>query len=42
VSRMERVIIVFERGEGEVMMARWSWCKTALRSYAPVSFWNRS
>jgi hypothetical protein len=36
VSRMERVMIVFGRGVGEVVRARWSWWRTALRSYEDV------
>jgi hypothetical protein len=33
---MERVMIVFGRGVGEVIRARWSWWRTALRSYEDV------
>ena len=36
VSRMERVMIVFGRGVGEVIRALWSWWRTALRSYGDV------
>lgn len=36
VSRMERVMIVFGRGVGEAIRARWSWWRTALRSYGDV------
>ncbi len=30
---MERVKIVSGMGSGEVIMAQWSWWRTALRSY---------
>jgi len=42
VSRMERVRIVSGMGSGEVTMARWSWWRTALRSYLFVSILKKS